>query len=136
MLFTRECDYAIRILRTLSTDKTVNVQQISQNEKISKQIVYKLARKLEKAGIITSMRGVNGGYQIKKPITEINLYMIFQAVDQNVFVTECTSAVVDCGKNTPAEPCMLHKEFCRLQNMIFKELKTKSLYDILYGECS
>ena len=64
MLLTRECDYAVRILRALSSGKTTSVQDICRAEEISAPITYKLARKLEQSGYVKSYRGAEGGYAL------------------------------------------------------------------------
>lgn len=131
MLLTRECDYAVRIIRALSNGEITNVQEISDVEKISVQITYKLARKLEKSGMIQSFRGVKGGYALKKKLDQITLYDIFTAVDQKLLITQCTDCSYLCSQNTKDSPCLVHREFCRLQEIITNELKAKSLLDIM-----
>lgn len=133
MLLTRECDYAVRILRVLKNGELVNVAGIAEREDISIQITYKLARKLDKAGIIESIRGVNGGYQLKRSIDEITLFDVFFAVDQKLLVTECTGSRTTCSRNTKEAPCMVHKEFCRLQKLLVDELKSKSISEVMQG---
>ncbi|MBN7772212.1 RrF2 family transcriptional regulator [Clostridium aminobutyricum] len=134
MLFTRECDYAIRILRALSGSEIVNVQDISKRENISIQMAYKLTRKLEKSGIIKSYRGVNGGYALKVSLKDLTLFELFTALEQNFFMTECTNhSSVVCSQNTAEKPCMVHKEFCRLQEIMYNEMKRRSLLDIING---
>ena len=64
MLITRECDYAIRIIRALSPGDIMNVPTICEKESLTSAITYKMARKLEKAGLIKSYRGSAGGYAL------------------------------------------------------------------------
>lgn len=134
MLFTRECDYAIRILRALSNNELVNVQDISKTENISSQMTYKLARKLEKSAIIQSYRGPNGGYSLKVSLKDLSLFDLFTALEQNFFITECTNHDSTCSQDTIAKPCMVHKEFCRLQTIMYNELKQRTLFDIINGK--
>ncbi|MDD3220480.1 MAG: Rrf2 family transcriptional regulator [Lachnospiraceae bacterium] len=131
MLLTRECDYAIRILRALSGGGLVNVAEIAEKEDITTQITYKLARRLDKAGIIESHRGVNGGYQLAVPLNQLTMYDVFQAVDQKLLITECTGNHSSCSRNTKEQPCMVHKEFCRLQKLMVDELKSRSLLEVM-----
>ena len=53
MLMTRECDYAVRILRALADGEMKSVVQICRAEDLKTAIAYKLTRKLEQAGILT-----------------------------------------------------------------------------------
>lgn len=131
MLFTRECDYAVRIMRALSDGKTLNVQKISECEDITTSITYKIARKLERAGYIRSYRGTNGGYALNMPLEDISLYEIFTVIDRDLFITSCTNSEFSCSRNTHDHKCMVHQEFLRLQSMIEGELKSKKLSDVM-----
>lgn len=135
MLLTRECDYAVRILRALKGGGLINVAQIAEKEDISTQITYKLTRKLEKAGIIKSQRGVNGGYRLNIPLEQITLLDVFQAVDQNLIICDCSCKGANrCSRNTKENPCMVHLEFCRLQQLMQQELSSKSVLEVIQGE--
>lgn len=131
MLLTKECDYAIRIVRALSSGEKRPVVDISAEEDISMNYIYKLARKLEKAGIIETHRGVNGGYSLKKSLESISLFDVFLAVDQTFLVSDCTDCDYHCSLNTPKRPCLVHKKFCELQKTIEKELKSTTLKELV-----
>lgn len=135
MLLTRECDYGVRILRALRSGELVNVAQIADREDISTQITYKLTRKLEKSGILESQRGVNGGYRLKVSLEQITLLDVFKAVDQNMMICDCSGGgESNCSRNTKDNPCMVHLEFCRLQQMMQKELNSKSVLNVMDGK--
>ncbi|MDD3279895.1 MAG: Rrf2 family transcriptional regulator [Lachnospiraceae bacterium] len=134
MLLTKECDYAVRILRALKSGELVNVAGISDREDISTQITYKLTRKLERSGLIESQRGVNGGYRLKASLEQITLLDVFKAVDQNMMVCDCSDGDHSCSRNTREHPCMVHLEFCRLQQLMQKELSEKSVLDVIEGK--
>ena len=127
MLFTRECDYAVRIIRALSGGGIVSVQDISAKEDITVSITYKITRKLEKAGMIESYRGSNGGYALKTPLDQMTLYDVFMVIDPNLLITECAGHSHTCSRNTGEHVCLVHGEFCRLQYLIMEELKAKPL---------
>lgn len=131
MFITRECDYAVRILRSLASGEITNVQTIAEKEEISVSIAYKLARKLEKGGLLRSFRGVNGGYALAKPPEELTLYQVFTTVDANLLITECLEDGYVCPLNTCTKPCGVHEEFCRIQQIVNQELKKKSLSDLI-----
>ena len=50
LLITREADYALRIMRALAGGEQRTAADICQQEQIPDQFVYKIAKKLEKAG--------------------------------------------------------------------------------------
>lgn len=131
MLLTRECDYAIRIIRALKGGDIVSVQEISQKEGITASIAYKLARKLEKSGYLKSYRGSNGGYALNKRLSQVTLYDLCQAVDKKIFICSCANREFACTQNTVEKPCRVHQELCRIQKLVETELKAKPLSEIL-----
>lgn len=130
MLFTRESDYAVRIVRALSHGGVVSVQEICAQEDITVSITYKITRKLEKAGVIESHRGANGGYSLKMPAGELTLYDVLTVIDPDLLITECTGASYSCSRNTGKHPCLVHGEFSRLQNLLVRELRSKPLSEL------
>lgn len=131
MLITRECDYAVRIIRALSGGGIVSVQDICRQEEISVSITYKITRKLEKAGMIESYRGTNGGYAMKQPAGELTLYDILSVIEPNLLITECAGHAHTCSRNTNGHTCGVHGEFCRIQAVLIRELKTTPLSKLL-----
>ena len=111
MLFTKECDYAIRIMRALSDGELVSVSNICAAEQLPSAMTYKITRKLEKQGLLKSCRGTNGGYCLNRTLSEISLY----------------------DMNNQQKPCLVHREFCRLQSMLLQEMRQKSLSELFFG---
>ena len=89
MLFTKECDYAIRIMRALSDGELVSVSNICAAEQLPSAMTYKITRKLEKQGLLKSCRGTNGGYCLNRTLSEISLYDICAAVDPDILLLGC-----------------------------------------------
>ncbi|WP_071132292.1 RrF2 family transcriptional regulator [Alterileibacterium massiliense] len=131
MLFNRETDYAIRVIRNLSTDQPKSISSIVKNEYISEAIAYKVSRKLEKGGLIIGVRGSNGGYKLVRPLSEITLYDIYRIMEPNSYVSECLRGNSHCPNNEVNTPCMVHAEFARIQDDLFKNLNSRSIADIL-----
>ncbi len=131
MLITRECDYAIRIIRALSSGEIISIQNICEEEKITTAIAYKISRKLEKSGILKSYRGNAGGYALNCNLHKISLYDILTVIDPKLLLIECMQAGYDCSLNTPQKPCLVHNEFCRIQNKLNEDLKKRSLASVL-----
>ena len=61
MLFTKECDYAIRIMRALSSGELISVSRICEMEHLPSAMTYKITRKLEKVRIFKKLSGYQRG---------------------------------------------------------------------------
>lgn len=131
MLFTRETDYAMRLVRNLSEGAPTSISTIVEKEYISNAIAYKVARKLEKGGLIRSVRGNAGGYMLTRPLTEITLLDIYRIMDPTSMLNECLREGAHCPVNEGASPCQVHKELVRIQAVLFAELASKSVAELI-----
>lgn len=130
MLFTKECDYAIRVMRALSSGDFINVTTICTMENISSAMAYKITRKLEKNGFLKSLRGANGGYALNRSLEDISLYDVCSAIEPDILLLECMKKDYHCSMNTQNTPCLVHGEFCRIQRILLQELQQKNLADL------
>ncbi|EJW97024.1 rrf2 family protein (putative transcriptional regulator), partial [gut metagenome] len=66
MFITRECDYAVRVIRALGGEARLSVGEICERESITAPFAYKILKKLQKAELVKGYRGVHGGYSMAK----------------------------------------------------------------------
>jgi Rrf2 family iron-sulfur cluster assembly transcriptional regulator len=86
--------YAIMAMLDLAqlaetSPRPVTLAQIAERQQISLSYLEQLFAKLRKAGVVDSVRGPGGGYQIPKPLNLIWLADIIGAVDETIDVTRC-----------------------------------------------
>ncbi|GAA3906877.1 SUF system Fe-S cluster assembly regulator [Halomonas cibimaris] len=58
--------------------------------------VRKTLKMLVRAGLLTSIRGAQGGYQLARPASQITAADIIAAIEGPVAMTECSQAEGDC----------------------------------------
>ena len=129
MLITRRSDYALRICRVLQDGRIHNVSEICEIEDVPKAFAYKILREMEQKSIVRSERGNRGGYYLNVSLDDITLYDIVIELDDDVAMMHCI--LEDCPRNSQEEPCNMHKEVCRIQQVLETELKRKSIAEIL-----
>ena len=104
-------EYGLRCLIQLAKrDKSqpVTIRQISESEGLSTAYVGKLMFMLQKAQLVQSTRGVQGGYLLAKTPQELTLFEVFQALDP--------SALDDvCDKFTGNETACVHTGSCAIK---------------------
>jgi len=127
MFLTKECDYAIRILRDLADLETKPVGSVCQREQIPLRFAYKIIKKLERAGIVRAHRGVYGGYQLIKKPDSLTLFDIVSVIDENLFLNECLRPNSDCPRNSGKNYCGVHSELGRIQCLLTKALNEKTI---------
>ncbi len=129
MLITRRSDYALRICRVLKDGRIHNVTEICRAEQVPKAFAYKILREMEHKDIVRSERGNQGGYYINIPLEELTLYDVVRELDDDMSINHCMRG--DCSRNTEEEPCKVHMEIARIQSILEKELRQKSIAEIL-----
>lgn len=130
MLITREMDYAIRAVRALRRTELLPAAEIARQENMQPAITYKVLKQLVKAGIVESRRGVEGGYLLRRPCTELTLWDLFHALGEDLLVTVCLQPGHRCDNNADGG-CGVHQEFSRIQHRLEAELRQKSLEELL-----
>ena len=92
MQFSVGVEYAFHSLFymvDLPEGKTVGTKQIAELNSISETYLSKTFSKLRKAGIVRSIPGVKGGYELARPAAEISFWDIIEAIEGPTFFFQC-----------------------------------------------
>jgi Rrf2 family protein len=87
-------EYGLRCLLQLAplgAGEYLTLTQIAEREGISVANAGKLLWILNKAGLVTSIRGTKGGYRLARPASEIHLDEIIKVLDEDVLASHCNS---------------------------------------------
>ena len=132
MFITRECDYAVRVIRALAGEERLSVSDICEKEDITAPFAYKILKKLQNAKIVKGYRGVHGGYALDKSPCELTLLEIYQAIEPNLFIIECLHPGFTCIRNKEGNGfCRVHQELQEIQIELMKMLQRKNMEEIL-----
>ena len=128
---TKECDYGIRIIRSLANGNSKTVETISREEVIPHQYAYKILKKLERADYVSGIRGRSGGYKLKKPLSDFTIFDIVTTLNENIFLHGCLREEYMCPhREVSNKKCAVHCEFHRIQDVFFAELQRKTIKEI------
>lgn len=131
MYITRECDYAVRVIRALLDEERLSVGEICRREEITAPFAYKILKKLQVAKIVKGYRGVHGGYALQKDPGQITLLDVYRAIDPEMFLVECLDPQKQCSRNgAGGVPCQVHLELEGIQKKLIAMLSEKSLEKI------
>lgn len=86
--------YGLRALIDLalySEDEPVSIQSIAKRQNISESYLEQLVRKMRTAGLVVSVRGAGGGYQLAKPTSEISVGDVLRALEGNLDAVSCSA---------------------------------------------
>ena len=87
-------EYGLRCLLQLAPlgeGEYLTLTQIAEREGISAANAGKLLWILNKAGLVTSIRGTKGGYRLARDASEIHLNEIIKVLDEDVLAGHCNS---------------------------------------------
>ncbi|HEV8130966.1 MAG TPA: Rrf2 family transcriptional regulator [Acidobacteriota bacterium] len=87
MKVTAKSDYAILALFHLATDKAnrpIQSRTIAAGQQIPHRFLEQILLNLKKAGLVRSVRGAKGGYQLALPPSEISLKNAIEAVEGGI----------------------------------------------------
>ena len=131
MFFTKECDYAIRMVRGLANMEVNSTKVICEREHVPKDFAYKILKKLEKKGIVKAYRGNDGGYKLHRELDNITLIDIVRAVDEQLLLNECLKEGHICPNNIDGKHCNVNQEFMRVQDALLGELGKKTMKELV-----
>lgn len=125
MKYTKATNYALHLMVYLinhECNENLSLQPLANHMNISHTYLSKILTQLVKAGIIQSTAGVNGGYSLRKPKSEISFYDIIQAI-------EGSGALFTCGMNENQD-CHIEMVMREAEKKMVNYLKEKRLYEI------
>jgi len=82
----------------------VSVADVAERQAISSAYLEQLFSKLKRAGLLRSVRGPGGGYELAKPQEHISISQIIAAVGEGVDATRCRGTA-DCHDGAT---CLTH----------------------------
>lgn len=125
--------YAVTAMADLAwadSSEPVSLGDIALRQGISLSYLEQLFSKLKRSGLVTSSRGVGGGYTLASKPNEIRIADIIAAVDEKIKTTACEgSNTLGChGVNAR---CLTHDLWDELGRQIEIFLNAVTLDDIL-----
>lgn len=76
-------------LAVCGENRPISLNSIAERQEISVSYLEQLMAKLKKAGLVKSVRGVNGGYTVAKPVDEISVGDVLRALEGELIPVEC-----------------------------------------------
>lgn len=135
LLITRETDYALRILRSLSGGEQVATGDICLRELLPQQFAYKILKKLERAGLVQIVRGADGGCRLIADLEKVSLYDLTGIMDPGKLISACMQPGFQCAwQQKSGSNCTVHKHLLQIQGVLDEELRTHSLHQMLFED--
>lgn len=130
MRLTTKGRFAVTAMVDLAMRQTrgpVTLAAISERQHISLSYLEQLFGRLRRAGLVSSVRGPGGGYNLAQPAQNISVANIIVAVDEPLDATLCG------GKENCLDDkrCMTHDLWARLNEKMYDYLASVTLADLV-----
>ena len=125
-------DYATVVMAYLANhlQEVCNARDIALHTHLSVPTVSKILKRLTAAGLLTSTRGVNGGYQLQRSADQISVAEIIHAFDKNRGLTECSMDHSGCSLQ---KVCHIQRNWQSISQSIELALDSVSLAALASG---
>lgn len=127
---SRLTDYGFVLLTRIAAQpgRQFNARDLSVESALPLPTVSKLLKKLARAGLLTSARGVAGGYTLAKPPETIKVSDILAALEGPIALTMCSEAD---GKCSLQACCPTHSNWLVINSAVKGVLDTLTLASLV-----
>lgn len=130
MKLTTRGHYSVKALLDLSLQpklRATSVKAIAQRQDLPAPYLEKLLIEMRRAGLVESVRGAQGGYRLAKPLADISLGQILEAVGEAI--DPLPHHAVD---DSQAEDWVTFSVWNRLHQKLKEALYSISLEDLYF----
>lgn len=123
-------DYATVLMAALARHQhqCVPASQLADQTRLEVPTVAKVLKTLGRSGLVSSIRGVNGGYRLNATVEEISVADIVRAMEGPIALTECGLEAGLCSHETN---CHLRGNWQRIGMAVEDALERLSLADLI-----
>lgn len=92
-------DYATVVLASLAQQPATAraAAELAERTRLSRPTVSKVLKGLQRAGMVISSRGAQGGYRLARRPDQITAAQILDVFEGPIAITECSGASSQCG---------------------------------------
>ena len=131
MRLTKQTNYAVRMLMYCAANEgsLSRIPEIARAYGVSELFLFKILQPLNKAGLVETVRGRNGGVRLGKPATDISLFDVVRVTEESFAMAECfEEGANDCPL---VDSCGLNSALRKALNAFFEVLADYSIDDLV-----
>ncbi|MCS5596142.1 MAG: SUF system Fe-S cluster assembly regulator [Pseudomonadota bacterium] len=124
-------DYAITLLSVLYKNKTrsFSASVLAEVTGIPEPTTSKILKQLSASDLVTSTRGVKGGYQVNGDYEDIPLTKVIEIMEGDISLTDCASCIThECANK---EICPMDGGWTEINKAVLNTLNSFSLAGVL-----
>jgi Rrf2 family iron-sulfur cluster assembly transcriptional regulator len=139
MMLTTKGRYAVMAMVDLARRQSnalpgpITLAQIAAQQSIGLSYLEQLFLKLRQGGLVKSVRGPGGGYELARPSNAILIADILEAVEESIKITRCNNEDHQ-GCRADKTRCITHNLWEGLGNHILLYFRSITLGNLCAGE--
>jgi len=137
-MISKTTEYALRSVIFIALHEfgtRVGIKQIARELELPEPFISKILQNLVRQGILSSVKGPNGGFSLGRPADQITIMDLVRIIDGMEAFKRCGLGLKDCSD---LHPCPLHNEFKQyrenLVNLFTRTTILNLVSDIQSGE--
>jgi FeS assembly SUF system regulator len=122
-------DYATVVLASLAHEPTAAraAADLADRTRLTRPTVSKVLKGLQRAGMVISSRGAQGGYRLARRPDQITALQILDVFEGPIAITECSGAASTCGIE---RQCKVGSAWQRINAAIRRALEDVTLHQL------
>lgn len=121
-------DYAVLILSRLAHENNMqSANGLAKQLHLTQTTTSKILKLLCDGRLVYSSRGMDGGYQLAKPASEIKIIDVLECMEGHLALTACCHSTQSCEIHSY---CLLQHNWKKINNNIHHLLSNISLQDM------
>jgi Rrf2 family protein len=128
---SKRTDYALIAMRHLALNADrgwASAREIAEAYNVPVELLAKVLQRLVRQGLLASHQGINGGYELARPATEVSVAHVIEAIDGPLTMTACVE-----GDDTSCDQfarCNIRDPLSRIKDRIVAALRTCSIHEM------
>lgn len=136
MMISTKGTYALRVMIDLAQHENegyISLKSIAERQRVSMKYLESIVSLLNKGGMLTSLRGKDGGYMLKKTADEYHIGEILRLTEGGLTPVSCHGFSDGDDECSNVNNCLTFPMWQKLDFLINQYLDEVSLRDLLEG---
>lgn len=133
MKLTTKGKYGVKALFELAMhegNSPLSLKTIAERQDLSEHYLEQLVAPLRRAGLVTSVRGAQGGYVLNRPADQITVGNILRVLEGPIGYADCATEAGVQNSCENADSCVAHGVWEQVRDAIVKVVDGITLEDL------
>ena len=120
-------------LATNATSMPISLKEIAHRQDISDKYLEQIVTQLNRAGLVKSVRGAQGGYVLSRESNQITVGDVLRVVEGSLSLVDCVDNSECCDKSTNCPTTFVWKKITSAVEEVVDNMTLQSLVERANG---